>query len=100
MLQSAQSSSNDSWMMIVNADGPNAAPGVSYDVRGALDLTTVSASSQFFSKQVTGESTPITYILSSRSNGLYFWPQPGAQSLSRDGTFNIGVDAANAEYKC
>ena len=96
MLQSAQSSSNDSWMMIVNADGANAAPGVSYDVRGTLDLTTVSASSQFFSKQVTGESTPITYILSSRSNGLYFWPQPGAQSLSRDGTFNIGVDAANA----
>ena len=95
MLQSAQSSSKDSWMMIVNADGANSASGVLYDVRGTLDLTAISASSQFISKQVTNESTPITYILSSRSNGLYFWPQPGAQSLSRDGTLNIGVDIAN-----
>jgi hypothetical protein len=95
MLQSAQSASQDGWMMIVSADGANAAPGVPYDIRGRLDLTTVSASSQFISKQVTGESTPITYVLSTRSNGLYYWPQPGAQSLSRDGTFNIGVDSAN-----
>jgi hypothetical protein len=29
--------------------------------------------------------------MKSRSNGLYFWPEKGAQSLSRDGTFNIGV---------
>jgi len=95
MLQSAQSSSQDGWMMIVSADDANAAPGVPYDIRGRLDLTTVSASSQFISKQVTDESTPITYVLSTRSNGLYYWPQPGAQSLSRDGTFNIGVDTGN-----
>ena len=94
-LQSAQSASQDVWTMIVSADGANAAPGVPYDIRGRLDLTTISGSSQFISKQVTGESTPITYVLSTRSNGLYYWPQPGAQSLSRDGTFNIGVDTAN-----
>jgi hypothetical protein len=94
-LQSAQSASQDVWTMIVSADGANAAPGVPYDIRGRLDLITTSGSSQFFSKQVTGESTPITYVLSTRSNGLYYWPQPGAQSLSRDGTVNIGVDTAN-----
>ena len=94
-LQSAQSASQDVWTMIVSADGANAAPGVPYDIRGRLDLTTISGSSQFISKQVTGESTPITYVLSTRSNGLYYWPQPGAQSLSRDGTVNIGVDTAN-----
>jgi hypothetical protein len=95
MLQSAQSASQDGWSLILSADGANAAPGNPYDIRGRLDLTSISASSQFFSKQVTGETTPITYVLSTRSNGLYYWPQPGAQSLSRDGTFNIGVDTAN-----
>ncbi len=94
-LQSAQSASQDVWTLIVSADGANAAPGNPYDIRGRLDLTTISGSSQFISKQVTGESTAITYVLSTRSNGLYYWPQPGAQSLSRDGTFNIGVDTAN-----
>jgi hypothetical protein len=91
-LQSAQSSSTDGWTMIVNADGANAAPGVAYDIRGTLDLVTISGSSQFFSKQVTGESTPVTYVLSTRYNGVYFWPQSKVQSLSRDGTVSIGVD--------
>ncbi len=91
-LQSAQSSSRDGWALIVNADGANAAPGNSYDIRGTLNLTTISGSTQFESKQVTGESTPITYVLNTRSNGLYFWGQPAVQSLSRDGTLNIGVD--------
>ena len=91
MLQSAQSSSGDSWALIVNADGANSAPGTPYDIRGTIDLVSYSGSSQFVSKQVTGESTPVSYVMSSRSNGLYFWPQKGAQSLSRDGTFNIGV---------
>ena len=95
MLQSAQSASQDGWSLILSADGANAAPGNSYDIRGRLDLTSISASTQFFSKQVTGETTPITYVMSTRSNGLYYWPLPGAQSLSRDGTFNIGVDIAN-----
>ena len=95
MLQSAQSASQDGWSLILSADGANAAPGNPYDIRGRLDLTSISASSQFLSKQVTDESTPITYVLSTRSNGLYYWPLPGAQSLSRDGTFNIGVDTAN-----
>ena len=94
MLQSAQSSSQDNWSLIVNADGANNVFGP-YDIRGRFDITTVSASSQFFSKQVTGETTSTTYVLSTRSNGLYYWPLPGAQSLSRDGTFNIGVDIAN-----
>ena len=91
MLQSAQSSSGDSWALIVNADGANFAPGTPYDIRGTIDLVSYSGSSQFVSKQVTGESTPVSYVMSSRSNGLYFWPQKGAQSLSRDGTFNIGA---------
>ena len=94
MLQSAQSASQDNWSLIVNADGANNVFGP-YDIRGRFDITTVSASSQFFSKQVTGETTSTTYVLSTRSNGLYYWPLPGAQSLSRDGTFNIGVDVAN-----
>ena len=91
MLQSAQSSSGDSWALIVNADGANSAPGTPYDIRGTIDLVSYSGSSQFVSKQVTGEATPVSYVMRSRSNGLYFWPEKGAQSLSRDGTFNIGV---------
>jgi hypothetical protein len=91
MLQSAQSASGDSWALIVNADGANSAPGTPYDIRGTIDLVSYSGSSQFVSKQVTGEATPVSYVMKSRSNGLYFWPEKGAQSLSRDGTFNIGV---------
>jgi len=91
MLQSAQSASGDSWALIVNADGANSTPGTPYDIRGTIDLVSYSGSSQFVSKQVTGESTPVSYVMKSRSNGLYFWPEKGAQSLSRDGTFNIGV---------
>ena len=96
MLQSAQSASGDSWALITNADDANAAflaasPSTAYDIRGTIDLVSYSGSSQFISKQVTGESTSVSYVMSSRSNGLYFWPQKGAQSLSRDGTFNIGV---------
>jgi hypothetical protein len=96
MLQSAQSASRDSWALIVNADDANAAflaatPLTAYDIRGTIDLVSYSGSSQFVSKQVTGEATPVSYVMKSRSNGLYFWPEKGAQSLSRDGTFNIGV---------
>ena len=91
MLQSAQSASGDSWALIVNADGANSTPGTPYDIRGTIDLVSYSGSSQFVSKQVTGESTPVSYVMKSRSNGLYFWPEKGAQSLSRDGTFNIGA---------
>ena len=96
MLQSSQSASRDSWALIVNADDANAAflaasPLTAYDIRGTIDLVSYSGSSQFVSKQVTGEATPVSYVMSSRSNGLYFWPQKGAQSLSRDGTFNIGA---------
>ena len=96
MLQSSQSASRDSWALIVNADDANAAflaasPSTAYDIRGTIDLVSYSGSSQFVSKQVTGESTPVSYVMKSRSNGLYFWPEKGAQSLSRDGTFNIGV---------
>ena len=91
MLQSAQSASGDAWSLIVNADDANAAPGNPYDIRGTIDLVSYSGSSQFVSKQVTGEATPVSYVMRSRSNGLYFWPQKGDQSLSRDGTFNIGV---------
>ena len=99
MLQSAQSASRDSWALIVNADDANAAffaanPSTSYDIRGTIDLVSYSGSSQFVSKQVTGEATPVTYVMRSRSNGLYFWPQKGDQSLSRDGTFNIGVSTS------
>ena len=91
MLQSAQSASGDAWSLIVNADDANAAPGNPYDIRGTIDLVSYSGSSQFVSKQVTGEATPVSYVMKSRSNGLYFWPEKGSQSLSRDGTFNIGV---------
>jgi hypothetical protein len=98
MLQSAQSASQDNWSLIVSADGAQAANlaiGGAYDIRGRLDLTSLSSSTQFTSKQVTGGNQGITYVMSTRSNGLYYWPLPGAQSLSRDGTFNIGVDIAN-----
>ena len=96
MLQSAQSASRDSWALIVNADDANdaflaATPSTAYDIRGTIDLVSYSGSSQFVSKQVTGEATPVSYVMKSRSNGLYFWPEKGAQSLSRDGTFNIGA---------
>lgn len=88
LLESAYSAS-DAWIFAVgtgNFSGDTS--------RGILDFSTYSGSNQLISKQ---PNDPDGYgtIRSLRiaSNGFYFWPLGGAQSVSRDGTFNIGVDS-------
>ena len=41
----------------------------------------------------------IMYICRVRSNGFYFWPLSGVQSVSKDGTFNIGVDSGTENHE-
>lgn len=61
---------------------------------GCLKLSTYSGSNQLINKQ---SNDPDGYgtvrALRISGNGVYFWPLGGAQTVSRDGTFNIGLDS-------
>mgnify|MGYP006267259075 CR=1 FL=1 len=88
VLESSYSSS-DSWVLSM---GAGISPSDS--TRGMLDLVMYSGSNQLISKQ---SNDPDGYgtirVLRTRSNGLFWWPLGGSQTVSRDGTFNIGVDS-------
>jgi hypothetical protein len=65
--------------------------------RGIFELVTYSGSNQLISKQSNDpDGYGIIRALRTVSNGFYFWPLGGAQTVSRDGTFNIGVDSGTA----
>jgi len=84
--------SSDSWTMVVSGDGEDAlSPGV----KGGLDWSTYTSNSLFTSKQPTviGTYQDITRMMRVKSSGIYFWPLSSVQSLSKDSTFNIGVDS-------
>ena len=74
--------------------------------RGQFNWTTNTASNNFtyagasHPKNYTADNLPfgIMYICRVRSNGFYFWPLSGAQGVSRDGTFNIGVDSGTENH--
>lgn len=82
--------SSDSWTLLNGGDGGDTSD------RGVFELSTVSASNNFRTKQAYSESLDsygTVRALRIKSNGVYFWPLMGVQSISRDGTFNVGVDS-------
>lgn len=83
---------SDSWVLVVSGDGEDV---VSPGVKGALDWSTYTSNSLFSSKQptVAGTYQDITRMMRVKSSGIYFWPLSSVQSLSKDSTFNIGVDS-------
>jgi len=85
-LQSVYTSS-DAWQLSCGTENTGTA-------RGIFEISTYSGSNQLINKQ---SNDPDGYgtvrALRVRGNGFYFWPLGGAQSVSRDGTFNIGVDS-------
>lgn len=90
-LQLANSyTSSDSWVFSVAGDDY---PSVS-DLRGQLEIFTFTQSNALSSKQgTTTDPGGITRVMRNLSNGLYFWPFGQVQSISRDGTLNIGLDS-------
>ena len=87
-LESANSAS-DSWAIVVGTSGSGAD-------RGVIEWNTYSGSNNLASKQGTTTSDGIVKTLTVRSNGYYFWPNIGADSISRDGTVSISYDPTSA----
>jgi len=94
LLLGSATTSSDAHVFIVGADG--GMPGT--DARGIFDWTSNSGSNNFSSRQSNDPGSGIVRLLRIKSNGWYFWPLYGAQSLSRDGTVNIGVDSATENH--
>jgi len=95
-LRSATTSS-DAHIFVVGADG--GMPGT--DSRGVFDWSSFSGSNNLASRQGNdpiGDGSGQTRLLRIKSNGWYFWPLYGAQTISRDGTFNIGVDSGTENH--
>ena len=81
---------SDSWTLACGTEN-------SGDSRGMFDLITYSGSNQLITKQGNdpdGNGTIRAMRIS--GNGIYTWPLGGVQSISRDGTFNVGVDSGTA----
>ena len=81
--------SSDAHSLIVGADGGMP----STDSRGVFDWTSFSGSNNLASRQSNDPGSGIVRLLRIKSNGWYFWPLYGVQSISRDGTVNIGIDS-------
>ena len=95
-LRSATTSS-DAHVFVVGADG--GMPGT--DSRGVFDWSSFSGSNNLASRQgndPVGDGSGQTRLIRIKSNGWYFWPLYGAQTISRDGTFNIGVDSGTENH--
>jgi len=93
-LRSATTSS-DAHIFVVGADG--GMPGT--DSRGVFDWSSYSGSNNLASRQgndPTGDGQ--SRLLRIKSNGWYFWPLYGVQSISRDGTVNIGIDSGTENH--
>lgn len=89
VLQSIYTAS-DAWQLSCGTENTGTS-------RGMFELSTYSSSNQLISKQ---SNDPDGYgtvrALRIAGNGFYFWPLGGSQTVSRDGTFNIGVDSGTA----
>lgn len=85
-LQSMYTAS-DSWQLSCATENTG-------NSRGLFEISTYSGSNQLISKQSNDpDGFGTVRALRIKGNGFYFWPLGGAQSVSRDGTFNIGVDS-------
>jgi hypothetical protein len=78
---------SDGWILACAAEN-------SGSTRGIFDLNTYSGSNQLINKQSNDpDGNGTIRALRISGNGFYFWPLTSVQSVSRDGTFNIGVDS-------
>jgi hypothetical protein len=83
-------SASDAWALACGTENTGGA-------RGMLDLITYSGSNQLISKQGNDpDGNGTIRAMRIAGNGIYMWPLVGAQSISRDGTFNVGVDSGTA----
>lgn len=85
----SNNTSSDRWDIVVGTTSSN-----TENSRGRLELITYTGSNNLSSKQSNDpyqDSTVKTLRLA--SNGFYFWPLYTTQSVSKDGTLNVGVDS-------
>lgn len=70
--------------------------------RGGIEMSSYTSSNNFTygGKDYSGDNLPggQLRLVRLRSNGWYFWPLSGVQSVSRDGTVNIGVDSGTENH--
>ena len=70
---------------------------------GGLDWSSYTSSNNFTfgGKDYTADNLigGQVRLLRIRSNGWYFWPLTSVQGVSRDGTFNIGVDSGTENHE-
>lgn len=86
--------SSDAHLFVVGADGGMPVT----DTRGVFDWSTYSGSNNLSSRQSNDPGGGQVRLLRIKSNGWYFWPLFGAQSISRDGTVNIGIDSSTENH--
>lgn len=90
--------SSDLHYWVVTASGSAASWG-----KGGFDWNTYTSSNNFTigGKDYTADNLPFggMRLLRVRSNGWYFWPLTSIQGVSRDGTFNIGVDSGAENHE-
>ena len=94
LLLGSATTSSDAHTFVVGADG--GMPGT--DARGIFDWTSYSGSNNLSSRQSNDPGLGILRLLRIKSNGWYFWPLYGSQTISRDGTVNIGVDSGTENH--
>jgi hypothetical protein len=92
---------SDAVVITCGADGNHySSPGWG---RGGIELSSYTSSNNFTwgGKDYSGDNLQYGQVrlLRIRSNGWYFWPLTGVQSVSRDGTFNIGVDSGEENHE-
>lgn len=70
--------------------------------RGGIDFNVYTSSNNFTygSRTYAADALQggIARLLRIRSNGWYVWPLTSVQGVSRDGTFNIGVDSGTENH--
>ena len=103
VIGNAATSSDDHYFNVTGDSGATLNP----QLRGQFNWTTVSSSNNYTyagasnPKNYSADNLPygVMYICRVRSNGFYFWPLRNVQGVSRDGTFNIGVDSGTENHE-
>ena len=92
LLDSAYTSS-DAWgLSVATGNSP------SDTTRGRFELVTYTGSNQLLAKQsIPNDPYNMVRVARISSNNIYFWPISDVQSVSRDGTVNIGVTNSSVE---
>ena len=99
VILSSATTASDAFVITCTSEGEygNTAWG-----RGGVDFNAYTSSNNFTygSRTYTNDALlgGILRILRIKSNGWYVWPLSSVQGISRDGTFNIGVDSGTENH--